>query len=163
VLAVIAESSRPDVARSLDVPGALLVTGGLVALVYGIVSTDTQGWTSVRTVLTLAVGVVLLAAFLLVEGRLARTPLMPLRLFRSRSVSGANLVMLLLAAALMAGGFRLAARRPILAGVLLGESTAAAGEAVSNVGGRDVEPGEYGPRCGLREAFDEPLHGGNQA
>ncbi len=101
-LVVIAESSRPDAARGLDVPGALLVTGGLVALVYGIVSTDTQGWTSVRTLLTLAIGVLLLAAFLLVEGRLAHTPLMPLRLFRSRSVSGANLVMLLLAAALFA-------------------------------------------------------------
>jgi EmrB/QacA subfamily drug resistance transporter len=101
-LAVLSESRRADASRSLDVAGALLVTTGLVVLVYGIVSTDTHPWTSAHTLITLGLAVLLLVAFLLVEAKVARAPLMPLRLFASRSVSGANLVMLLLCAALFA-------------------------------------------------------------
>lgn len=101
-LATLRESRRPDATRSLDVAGAVLVTTGLVALVYGIVSTDVHPWTSARTVVTLGLAVVLLVSFVLVEARVARAPLMPLRLFASRSVSGANLVMLLLCAAFFA-------------------------------------------------------------
>jgi EmrB/QacA subfamily drug resistance transporter len=86
--------------RSLDALGAVLVTGGLMALVYAIVGTDQHAWTSDRTLGTLAVAVVLLGWFVFHEARVATTPLMPLSLFRSRSVSGANVVMLC-----MGGGF----------------------------------------------------------
>ncbi len=86
--------------RSLDALGAVLVTGGLIALVYAIVGTDQHAWTSDRTLGTLAVAVVLLGWFVFHEARVATTPLMPLSLFRSRSVSGANVVMLC-----MGGGF----------------------------------------------------------
>jgi EmrB/QacA subfamily drug resistance transporter len=86
--------------RSLDALGAVLVTGGLMALVYAIVGTDQHAWTSDRTLGTLAVAVVLLGWFVFHEARVASTPLMPLSLFRSRSVSGANVVMLC-----MGGGF----------------------------------------------------------
>ncbi len=86
--------------RSLDALGAVLVTGGLMALVYAIVGTDQHAWTSDRTLGTLAVAVVLLGWFVYHEARVATAPLMPLSLFRSRSVSGANVVMLC-----MGGGF----------------------------------------------------------
>jgi EmrB/QacA subfamily drug resistance transporter len=86
--------------RNLDALGAVLVTGGLMALVYAIVESDRYAWTSGRTLATLVVAVVLLGWFAFHEARVATAPLMPLSLFRSRSVSGANVVMLC-----MGGGF----------------------------------------------------------
>ncbi|MGC0332304.1 EmrB/QacA subfamily drug resistance transporter [Streptomyces sp. SAI-170] len=80
--------SRGD-GRHLDLPGALLVTAGLATLAYGISQTESEGWTASATLLPLAAGVLLVAAFLLVESRTAG-PLMPLTLFRVRSVSSAN-------------------------------------------------------------------------
>src|SRR5215208_2412968 len=59
-------------ARDFDLMGALTVTLGLVIVTYGIVETESHGWGSTRTLLTLAVGAALLAVFLVVEGRLAR-------------------------------------------------------------------------------------------
>ena len=87
----VAEGERP----TLDWAGALTVTGGLVALVYGIVSTDKHAWGSALVVGYLLAGVALLAAFLVIESR-HRHPLMPLRLFRSRSLTGANLIMIII-------------------------------------------------------------------
>ena len=88
--------------RRLDLAGAITVTAGLGALVYAIVGTDSHPWGSAPTLIWLAVAVVLLAAFAAVELRVASTPLVPFRLFRSRSVSGANVVMLLVGAAFFA-------------------------------------------------------------
>jgi predicted MFS family arabinose efflux permease len=81
-----------------DVAGALLVTAGLMTAVYAIVETSSYGWGSARTLVTGAVAVALLAAFVARQHR-ARTPLLPLRIFRSRSVSGANVVQALTVAA----------------------------------------------------------------
>ncbi|HWH95557.1 MAG TPA: MFS transporter [Baekduia sp.] len=89
-------------ARSFDLAGALTVTAGLVTLTYGIVQTDVHGWGSVRTLVTIALGLALLATFLFIEGRLATAPLVPLRIFRSRPVSGANLVVFCMGAAAFA-------------------------------------------------------------
>lgn len=86
-----AEGERP----SLDWAGALTVTAGLVALVYGIVSTDSHDWTSPLVLSFLIVGTALLVVFLIIESR-HRDPLVPLRLFRSRALTGANLIMMLL-------------------------------------------------------------------
>jgi EmrB/QacA subfamily drug resistance transporter len=83
--------------QRLDIPGAVTVTAGLAALVYAIVSTDQYSWGSAHTLGWLAAGVVLLAAFLVLQLR-GKAPLMPLRLFRMRGVSGANFVMLLVGA-----------------------------------------------------------------
>jgi len=95
----IAESKRDDAARrSFDVSGAVTVTLGLIVLVYGIVRTDRYGWGSAHTLITLGIGVALIALFLLIEGRLAKAPLVPLRVFKSRQLSAANLVMFLLGA-----------------------------------------------------------------
>jgi len=69
------------------------VTAGLLALVYTIVHTDEVSWTSASTLITGAIALVLLAAFVLTEARLASHPLVPLRLFRSRALTFANLVM----------------------------------------------------------------------
>ncbi|MHB1535147.1 MAG: MFS transporter [Acidimicrobiales bacterium] len=84
----------------LDVAGAVTVTAGLGALIYAVVGTSTHPWGSTRTLALLGVAVVLLAAFALFELRLARSPLLRFGLFRSRSVSAANGVMLLIGAIL---------------------------------------------------------------
>ncbi|MEV0177188.1 MFS transporter [Streptomyces sp. NPDC050803] len=82
-----------------DVLGATLVTAGLMLGIYTVVKVESYGWTSVRTLGFGALAAVLLAAFL-VRQATAKNPLMPLRIFRSRSVSGANLVQILMVAAL---------------------------------------------------------------
>ena len=79
-----------------DVSGALLVTGGLVALTYGIVRTESLGWGAVGVLAPVAAGALLLGLFGLVEGRLARVPLVPLRVFRMSQLRTSNLVVLLL-------------------------------------------------------------------
>lgn len=93
--------SRAGGSRRLDLPGAILVTGGLATLAYGIVQTEEQGWTAAETLVPLAVGLALLAAFLVVEAR-AAVPLMPLKLFRVRSVSAANAAMFVCGAGMFA-------------------------------------------------------------
>jgi EmrB/QacA subfamily drug resistance transporter len=82
-------------AQGADVPGAALLTGGLMLGVYTILEVEHQGWGSARTLGMGAVAIALLAAFL-VRQACTENPLMPLRLFRSRNVSGANLVQALL-------------------------------------------------------------------
>ncbi|CAM5428696.1 MFS transporter [Streptomyces tanashiensis] len=86
--------SRAAAGRRLDLPGAVLVTAGLATLAYGIVQTEEAGWTDPATLLTLLGGLALLAVFVTVEARTA-APLMPLKLFRTRAVSAANVGILL--------------------------------------------------------------------
>lgn len=89
--------SRVAAARiRLDLPGAILVTGGLATLAYGIVQTEESGWGSPTTLLPLTAGLLLLATFVWWETR-AKAPLMPLRIFRTRAVSAANATMALCA------------------------------------------------------------------
>jgi EmrB/QacA subfamily drug resistance transporter len=90
---------RDENSPRLDIGGAITVTAGLGALIYAIVGTDTHAWGSAYTLSILAVAVVLLAAFAVIEFKVAHTPLVPFRIFRSRSVSGANIVMFLVGAA----------------------------------------------------------------
>jgi MFS family permease len=78
-----------------DIPGALLVTSGLMLGVYTILGVTEHGWASTQTLGLGAVSIGLVAAFVVRQARVA-TPLMPLRLFRSREVTGANVVMALL-------------------------------------------------------------------
>ncbi|MGX1907566.1 DHA2 family efflux MFS transporter permease subunit [Streptomyces phaeochromogenes] len=91
--------SRAGGGRRIDLPGALLVTAGLATLAYGIVQTEAEGWTSAATLVPLAAGAALIGLFLLVEAR-TKAPLMPLRLFRLRSVSSANVAMFLCGSAM---------------------------------------------------------------
>ena len=78
-----------------DIPGAVLVTGGLMLGVYTILEAGEQGWGSTQTLGLGVVSIALVAAFVVRQARI-HNPLMPLRLFRSRNVAGANLVMALL-------------------------------------------------------------------
>jgi EmrB/QacA subfamily drug resistance transporter len=87
------------VAARLDVGGAVAVTAGLGTLIYAIIGTDTHPWGGARTLSLLGAAVVLLAGFALIELRLAHAPLIRFGLFRSRSLSGANIVMFLVGAA----------------------------------------------------------------
>jgi EmrB/QacA subfamily drug resistance transporter len=92
---ILIESRARDESRSFDVAGAFTVTAGLSLLVYAIVDTINDGWGSTATLLRLAGAIVLLTAFLLIEGR-ARHPLMPFSIFRLRTLRGANIVGLLI-------------------------------------------------------------------
>ncbi len=96
--------SRGAERRRLDLPGAVLVTAGLATLAYGIVQTEAEGWTAPQTLVPLAAGLLLIAVFLLVEAR-TKAPLMPLGLFKLRSVAAANAVMMVCGAASFAMWF----------------------------------------------------------
>lgn len=85
--------SRTGGGRRLDLPGAVLVTAGLAAVAYGIVQTEEVGWGDPATLFPLLGGLALLAVFVAVEARTA-APLMPLKVFRSRAVSAANVAIL---------------------------------------------------------------------
>jgi predicted MFS family arabinose efflux permease len=100
---LVPEGRRDEGARRhFDVAGALTVTAGLVILVYAIVRTDVEGWGARVTLVEIGLGLALLAVFVLIEGRLSRRPLMPLRLFRSRTLTGANVVVFLLGSSVFA-------------------------------------------------------------
>jgi MFS family permease len=83
--------------RSYDPAGALTITGALVLLVYALVEAPDVGWGDAQTILLFTGSAVLLAAFALVESR-HPAPLVPLRFLRSRTLVGANLVMLVVGA-----------------------------------------------------------------
>jgi EmrB/QacA subfamily drug resistance transporter len=96
--------AHPRTTGRLDIAGALTVTGSLMLAVYAIVNGNEAGWTSVQTLGLLTAAAVLLATFIAIEARVA-SPLMPLKLFRLRSVATANVVGTLWAAAMFAWFF----------------------------------------------------------
>ena len=93
--------SRASESTRYDIPGALLSTAGLVSLVYGFTKAVTDGWSSATTLTLIAVGVILLAAFVAVEARSA-FPLLPLRVVAERNRGGAYLAALLLVVGMFA-------------------------------------------------------------
>jgi MFS family permease len=103
LLAMRLVEGRPGIglAEGADAPGAVLVTGGLMLAVYTILGVEEHGWTSARTLILAAIAVALVAAFVLRQARIEK-PLMPLRLFHSRNVTGANIVMALLVVGMFA-------------------------------------------------------------
>jgi EmrB/QacA subfamily drug resistance transporter len=100
------ESRESTAKRSYDPAGALTITGALVLLVYAVVEAPETGWADAQTVLLLAASASLLATFVLIESR-HRAPLVPLRMFRSRTLVGANAVMLLFGTLPFGFGFTL--------------------------------------------------------
>ena len=86
--------SRDPKARRPDLAGALLATGGLAGLVYGLIESSASGFGDPAVLAAFFLGVLALAAFFLVE-RNVEDPMVPLSLFRSRGFAGANLVTLL--------------------------------------------------------------------
>jgi EmrB/QacA subfamily drug resistance transporter len=98
---VLLRESRDLTARSFDAPGAVLVTGGLVALVFGITQAHDYGWLSAETIGIFVGSAVLLGAFLVWEARAAE-PLMPFSIFRLRTLTGANVAGFILGTAVFA-------------------------------------------------------------
>jgi EmrB/QacA subfamily drug resistance transporter len=94
----------PGPGAGVDAAGAVLVTAGLMLFVYTIVEVPGYGWDSPHTIGLGAVAVVLLAAFV-VRQATGREPLLPLRVFRSRNLSGANLCQVLMVAPMFAFSF----------------------------------------------------------
>ena len=90
------ESRETTATRSYDPAGALTITGALVVLVYALVEAPDAGWGSLQTIFLFSGAAVLLAIFAVIESR-HPAPLMPLRVLRSRTLVGANAVMLLFA------------------------------------------------------------------
>jgi EmrB/QacA subfamily drug resistance transporter len=90
------ESRAELTRRSYDPAGALTITGALVLLVYALVEAPDAGWASPQTILLFTAAAALLAIFAAIETR-HPAPLLPLRLLRSRTLVGANAVMLLFA------------------------------------------------------------------
>jgi EmrB/QacA subfamily drug resistance transporter len=87
--------------RRLDIGGAVTVTGALMLAVYAIVKGNEVGWTSGQTLGILGAALILFAVFIVIEAR-HPAPLMPLSLFRHRNLSVANVVGVLMAAAMFA-------------------------------------------------------------
>src|SRR3954466_2793150 len=88
--------------RTFDLAGAIAVTAGLVLLCYGIVRTDVKGWGSAETLGAMGAGLALIGVFLFIEGRLSARPLMPLDVWKSRTLAGANIVVFFLGASIFA-------------------------------------------------------------
>jgi EmrB/QacA subfamily drug resistance transporter len=104
-LARVEESSGGDTA--LDIGGFALVTGGALGVVWGLVRANSAGWGSPEVVAAVALGAVLLAAFVVWELR-AREPMLPMRFFRSRAFSAGNAAVFFLFASLFGAVFFLA-------------------------------------------------------
>jgi EmrB/QacA subfamily drug resistance transporter len=100
-LRYVPESRDEHEHKSFDLAGAVTVTAGLIALVYGIVKAQEKGWTSLHTGGFGVLAFALLAAFVLIERR-SPEPLVRLSIFRVRTVRAANVVMFVVAAGLFA-------------------------------------------------------------
>jgi EmrB/QacA subfamily drug resistance transporter len=96
-LSILAPSLSEDERKGFDIPGALTLTTGLVLMVFALVKSTSWGWASVNTTGTLAVSVLLLVVFIVIERRTV-FPLVPLSIFNNRSLSVSNLVSLALGA-----------------------------------------------------------------
>ena len=92
---IVPDSRRAVARRRFDAAGAVTGTGGLVLLVYAISQAPQYGWAAGRTVALLTASVALLAAFVTIERRV-REPILPLGIFRLRTLAGANAAGLLL-------------------------------------------------------------------
>ncbi len=97
--------SRGDAASGrLDVAGAVSITSGLALLIFGLTHAETASWSSTVTIASLVASAILIVGFVVIEARVS-DPILPLRIFRNRSVSGANVVGFLLGSSIFATFF----------------------------------------------------------
>src|SRR5207302_126218 len=96
---LIPESRSESATRHFDAAGAVTVTAGLSVLAYALLDASSAGWGSVKIVSLLVCAVALIVAFVAIELRSA-APLVPFRIFRIRTLTGANVVGILLGASL---------------------------------------------------------------
>ncbi len=101
---LIDENEGLGLSRGVDIPGAVLITAALMLGVYGIVTAADYGWTSAHTLGFGGASIALTAAFVLLESRL-RNPLVPLRVFAIRSLTGATAARALLFSGLFTNFF----------------------------------------------------------
>jgi EmrB/QacA subfamily drug resistance transporter len=85
------ESRATGLMQHFDAAGAVTVTSSLVLLVYGLTQSTNVGWASAQTIGVLATSAILMAAFIVIELR-SRSALVPLGIFRRRTLSGANII-----------------------------------------------------------------------
>ena len=149
-LRFVPESRDEHVHKSFDIAGAVTVTAGLIALVYGIVRSAERGWTSGEVLGMLALSAVLLIGFVVIEHRSAE-PLVRLSIFTVRTIRGANVAMLVVACGLFAMFFfntlfvqRVLGYSPIEAGLAFLPFTA--GIIIGSVASQQLIP-----RLGARE------------
>ncbi|HST15091.1 MAG TPA: DHA2 family efflux MFS transporter permease subunit [Gaiellaceae bacterium] len=99
--------SRADVAhRNFDLPGAASITAGVMVLVYAMTRAVQHGWGTTETITLLAVSAILIVAFVEIESR-SSAPLLPLRMFKLRTLTGSNLAGLLMGGAVYSQFFLL--------------------------------------------------------
>jgi EmrB/QacA subfamily drug resistance transporter len=103
---IVRESRAPDIGRNFDVIGASSVTSGLALLVYAISKAPVDGWGNTTTIVLLVAAAALIVFFVAWEARV-ENPLMPLSIFRIRTLAGANTVGALLGASIFADFFLL--------------------------------------------------------
>jgi EmrB/QacA subfamily drug resistance transporter len=104
---VLLAESRADLAhRHFDLPGAITITTGLMLLVYAATRAASDGWGAATTIALFSTAIGFVLAFIVIESR-ARSPLLPLRIFRLRSLTAANSVMAIVGAATFAEFFLL--------------------------------------------------------
>ncbi|MBS1860752.1 MAG: DHA2 family efflux MFS transporter permease subunit [Actinobacteria bacterium] len=96
---LIAETKAEVETRHFDIAGAITITLGLSALVFALLDAESAGWGSFQTIGTIVGALILLAAFVAIELR-SRAPLVPFSIFRVRTVTGANVVGILVGASL---------------------------------------------------------------
>ncbi|HVU78963.1 MAG TPA: MFS transporter [Gaiellaceae bacterium] len=101
------EAKRLDLARHFDVAGAITVTAALMLFVYALTSGSQHGWSSGLTAGTLAASAALLTLFIGIERR-AASPLMPLGIFRVRTLAAGNAVLVIIASIAFSNFFLLA-------------------------------------------------------
>jgi EmrB/QacA subfamily drug resistance transporter len=98
---LVEDSDGIGIEQGADLPGAIVLTGGLMLGVYTILQVAEVGWGATQTLVLGAVSIAMVAGFVVRQARIPN-PLMPLRLFRSRNVAGANVVMALTVAGMFA-------------------------------------------------------------
>src|SRR5271154_3487430 len=91
-LRIVPESVDTELERKFDIAGAVTVTGGLMSLVYAMVSAAEDGWGSTKVIGFFILAAILIGSFLVIESR-SSSPLVRLSIFRVRSLSTANLTM----------------------------------------------------------------------
>jgi EmrB/QacA subfamily drug resistance transporter len=95
---VLLQESRADFARRhFDVPGAVSITSGLMLLVYATTRATSDGWGAASTLALIGAAATLIGAFVVIELR-SPSPLLPMRIFRSRTLTGANAAMAIVGA-----------------------------------------------------------------
>lgn len=90
-LLLLKKQPKPEDVKGIDLPGSLVIVAGLVSFVYGLASAESDGWGAATTLICITVGLVLIAAFAVIESRVS-DPLLPLHIVWDRTRGASYLV-----------------------------------------------------------------------